>query len=378
MKKRLLLLLILLVGCQNGQPSTLKRYQRGTFDAGFDTYVELAAYAKDENAFDTTFKEMTSEFYRYNQIFDNYKTYDDALSLMAINQHAGKGAIKVDQALIDVLEFVKTMHDQGYTKFDPTMGAVLEIWHEYRTAGILANQNGDVGKTPSMTILETANLCTGWENIVIDATNSTVEITNPCTKLDLGGIAKGYAAEQVAQYLESKGTQYAIVNPGGNIRTINTRADGNPWNIAIQKPTLLQDDGNIDVLSIPESMSMVTSGDYQRAYENEDGLRLHHLIDPDTLMPTHYFRSVTVITKNSMVADFFSTQLFLIPYQQGVELIHQYNQQHPQEPLHALWIIDDETITQHEDFFTVDEVDYQISMTENLQPYSRQYQKHHD
>ncbi|HHX07356.1 MAG TPA: FAD:protein FMN transferase, partial [Erysipelothrix sp.] len=216
------------------------------------------------------------------------------------------------------------------------------------------------------------------ENIVIDATNSTIEITNPCTKLDLGGIAKGYAAEQVAQYLENKGTQYAIVNPGGNIRTINTRADGNPWNIAIQKPTFLQDDGNIDVLSIPESMSMVTSGDYQRAYENEDGLRLHHLIDPDTLMPIHYFRSVTVITKNSMVADFFSTQLFLIPYQQGVELIHQYNQQHPQEPLHALWIIDDETITQHEDFFTVDEVDYQISMTENLQPYSRQYQKHHD
>lgn len=377
MKKIFLILLIFLTGCTNNQTSALNRYQRGTFEAGFDTYVELAAYTKDEKAFTDIFKQMTEQFQHYNQIFDNFKTHETTLSLLALNQKAGQGPVEVSVELIEVMQFAKDMHEQGYTKFDPTIGAVLEIWHEYRTEGIAANQSGQPGKIPPMELLEEANLCTGWENIVIDKENQTIKITNPCTKLDLGAIAKGYAAEKVAQYLENKGLLYAIVNPGGNIRTINTRADGNPWNIAIQKPTLLQDDGNIDVISFPESMSMVTSGDYQRAYENEEGIRLHHLIDPDTLMPTHYFRSVTIITKNSMVADFFSTQLFLVSYEEGQKLIEAYNEKNPQEPLHALWIIDEESVTDHPDFFEVDEKPFKIAITENLRDYSRQYKKHH-
>ncbi len=376
MKKMLLLLLVLLMGCQTNKVE-YKRYLRGTVNAGFDTYVEMLAYTESEEEFNKHFQSMEEQLFAYNQIFDNYKTYDNQLSLMEVNKKAGQGPIKVSSDLIKVLSFSKAMYDQGYTKFNPTMGAVLKIWHDYRTDGILANQNGQPGKTPSLQELKQADQCTGWDKLIIDEDNSTIEITDACTQIDLGGIAKGYAAEQVALNLEQAGLKYGILNPGGNIRTINTRADGNPWNIAVQKPTLLKDDGNIDVISFKESMAMVTSGDYQRAYENEEGLRIHHLIDPDSLMPPHYFRSVTIMTKSSTVADFFSTVLYLTNYEDGKKLIERYNQQNPQAPLYALWVIDGESSTESSDFFEVDEKPFKVAITDNLKKHSKQYQKHH-
>ena len=191
------------------------------------------------------------------------------------------------------------------------MGSVLKLWHEARSHGL---DHPDQAQMPEMTDLESAARHTSIDAVVIDEAASTVYITDPQVQLDVGAVAKGWAAQRVAEHAPA-GMLFSI---GGNVCATGPKRENIPWVIGVRNPAGTADD-YLHTLNVTDG-SYVTSGDYQRAYV-VDGEICHHIIDPDTLMPSRYWRSVTIVCGDSGLADALSTALFLMSREEGQKLL---------------------------------------------------------
>jgi thiamine biosynthesis lipoprotein len=157
------------------------------------------------------------------------------------------------------------------------------------------------------------------ENMILDFSAGTVELTDEAMRLDLGGIAKGYATEMAARALESAGfTGYAL-SIGGNVRVVGVKYADEPWVSGIQNPDLESDSAFLAKVALKD-MSLVTSGSYQRYFEL-DGYRYHHIIHPETLRPENEFLSVSILSSDSGVADALSTAVFNMSLEDGLFFI---------------------------------------------------------
>ena len=314
----------------------LKEYSNMAFDAGFDTIYSYKEYGYDEELMRKHFDIGVELFSSYNNYFDIYNDYEGVNNLKAINDSAGKEAIKVDQEVIDLLKEAKLFYDLSDGAFDITMGAVLKVWHKYRDQGIALNEENKKGPIPSEEELEKANACKGWDKVEINEEEKTVYINDPCVSLDVGGIAKGYAAEQIGQEILKTDVEYASVNAGRNIRTLKTKPNNQPWRIGIANPS--GEDSMLIMESITEN-SFVTSGDYERYYIGEDDKLYHHIIDPKTLFPSTYYHSVSIMTLDSGAADCLSTTLFSLTVAEGKEVLKRYTEE-TGNAASAVWIMD--------------------------------------
>jgi len=314
-------------------------YSNVSTDAGFDTVFYYQEYNDDRTASETHFNEAVSLFTHYNDLFDIYNSYDGMNNLKTINDNAGIQPVKVDPDIIDMLNMAKQFYTWSEGEFDITIGSLLNVWHTYREEGIKLNEEGKKGKVPSQAELSEAAVHKGWDHVQIDADADTVYIDDSSISLDVGGIAKGYATEKIADTLEKESDIGTVaINAGGNNRTIGTKPDGADWNVRIQNP----DGGDkLIIVSEPGSKSFVTSGDYERYYEAEDGRRYHHIIDPETNFPSTYYRSVSIITKDSGAADCLSTTLFTLSMEEGQKVLDAYEKQ---TGIHAdaIWVMNEE------------------------------------
>ena len=204
------------------------------------------------------------------------------------------------------------------------MGSVLSLWHKYREEGT---------KLPSASELEAANEHTDISELIIDEKNSTVSFSDKEMLLDVGAIAKGYAAERCAEALKENGVSSYVIDLGGNLRAIGAKPDGSAWRTGIQNPDLYSDEPYAYYLNVADT-SVVTSGDYQRFYV-VDGEIYHHIINKDTLLPARYYSSVTVVTENSGLADALSTALFNMKKDEAIFLLDTL------DGVSAIWIYPD-------------------------------------
>lgn len=315
-----------------------KKYEKhsGTFFGTFDTVVQFVAYTETEEEFNRHREALESTFQELHKLFDNYNTYEGVPNLRTINDNAGKAPVHVDARLIELLKSTLEREKTLSAKTSVTSGALFQVWHKVREEVI---DNGQPAYLPDEAALQEAARHKGAEHIVIDEAAGTVFIDDPLVQIDLGAVAKGYATEYAAKKLAEEGLESGIINSGGNVRTIGKPMDERArWGIGISNPDYVLGESteeNAEVVYVADQ-SVVTSGDYQRFF-TMDGERYHHLIDPDTHWPPTHFRSVTIVTKDSGLADFLSTAVFLTDYESGRKLVESL------DGVEALWILPDGT-----------------------------------
>ena len=311
MKRILALFLILpmlLCGC-TGAGEEQKQYS-ATFLTVFDTVTTIIGRDASEEAFTAKAQAVHDELLRYHQLFDIYNEYEGLNNLKTINDHPGE-AVAVDSAVIDLLMDCRRYDELTGGRVNAAMGSVLYLWHKAREDGLNDIANAYL---PDGDALAEAAKHASWDSVVIDEENGTVTITDPKLRLDVGAIAKGWSVQRAAE----KAPEGLLISVGGNVCATGPKdASGTPWVVGVQNP----DGGEnyLHTLYLTRG-SMVTSGDYQRAYL-VDGQVYHHIIDPDTLYPGKLWRAVTVVCPDSGLADALSTALFLLPVEEGQKLL---------------------------------------------------------
>ena len=322
MKRRMLavvLLLCLLTGCGTTAAEKEVTVFEASFLTLFDTVTFIKGTAESKEAFEEKATLIHDELQRYHQFFDIYNDYEGLNNIKTVNDQAGISPVTVDPEIIALLQDCVRYYEQTGGKTNVAMGSVLRLWHDARNDGIHDPENAAL---PEMERLEEAAQYTDISGLVIDEANSTVYLSNPNLRLDVGAVAKGWSVQRVAEKLPSG----FLISVGGNVCATGPKFEDTPWVIGIQDPA---SDEYLHTLYVND-FSVVTSGDYQRAYM-VDGKMYHHIIDPETLMPAAYWRSVTVVCPDSGLADAMSTALFLLPLEQGMALAEKSNVQ-------ALWV----------------------------------------
>lgn len=303
-----LTLSMLLCGC-TGAGEEQKQYS-ATFLTVFDTVTTILGRDSSEAAFTEKAQAVHDELLRYHQLFDIYNEYEGLNNLKTVNDHPGE-AVSVDRAIVDMLLDCKAYYELTGGRVNAAMGSVLRLWHEAREDGLNDFANAYL---PDGEALAQAAEHADWDDVLIDEEKLTVTIADPGLRLDVGAIAKGWSVQRAAE----TAPEGLLISVGGNVCATGPKdSTGTPWVVGVQDP----DGGEnyLHTLYLTKG-SMVTSGDYQRAYM-VNGELYHHIIDPDTLYPGSLWRAVTVVCPDSGLADALSTALFLLPMEEGQKLL---------------------------------------------------------
>lgn len=313
--KRIICLLVtlglLLCGCTGAKPQEEKTKYNATFLTLFDTVTSIVGYADSEEEFRATAQQLHDELLEYHQLFDIYNSYDGINNLKTVNDSAGIEPVEVDARIIALLKDCKEYYALTSGKVNVAMGSVLYLWHVARNDGLNDIANAYL---PELSALEAAKAHVDIDALIIDEAASTVFLSDPDMRLDVGAIAKGWSLQRVCDNAQAG----LLISLGGNVCATGPKDEtGTPWVVGVQNP-----DGGEEYLHTiyVSGGSVVTSGDYQRTYM-VDGEFYHHIIDPETLYPSTLWRSVTIVHPDSGLADALSTALFLLPRDDGQALL---------------------------------------------------------
>lgn len=266
----------------------------------FDTVITITLYnSKDEEIMNTCFE--------YCKDFENLVSRTIPTSdISCINAAAGQ-SVEVSDTTIELLKKGIEFGKLTDGAFDITIAPLMELWD-------IKNNPGNV---PSETDINETLSHVNYKDIVIEG--NTVTLTDKLAAIDLGGIAKGYMADQLKEYLLSEGVTSAIINLGGNVLTIGEKPDGTSFNIGIQKPF---DKQNATITSVQvKDSSVVTSGSYERYFKLDDVI-YHHILNTETGYPCdNGLLSVTILSDKSVDGDALSTACFALGLDEGNKLI---------------------------------------------------------
>lgn len=322
--------------CGVALPSCQKKAERYTeysFEY-FDTVTTVIGYERDKETFDAVAADALLLLGEYHRLFTIYNRYEGLENLCTVNElkDGVHKTVTVDRRIIDMLLYAKEMYTLTGGRVNVAMGSVLSIWHDYREEGM---NDPAKAKLPPMDKLLAAAEHTDIDDLIIDEQNCTVTLLDPEMTLDVGAIAKGYAVEMVARYLEDKGISGYVINCGGNVRTVGEKPDGEGWTVGVENPDT-EASSYLAYLTL-NGQSLVTSGSYQRYYL-VNGERYHHIIHPETLMPSNEFTSVSIVCQSSAMADGLSTALFCMTLEEGMALVESL------DGVEALWVTTDGNI----------------------------------
>jgi FAD:protein FMN transferase len=269
---------------------------------GTRVYVQL--WADDPAQGNAAIAAVMTEMRRIDELMSHYKP-ESELSL--INQKAATEPVQVDAELFDLIRLSTHFSEITDGAFDITYASVGYLY------------NFPLHEHPSEDQIKDALPAVNWRNLIFDAAHHTVRFGHTGMRIDLGGIAKGYAVDRGVAVLKERGITHALVTAGGDSRLLGDRR-GRPWLVSIAHP---DDPHNPDkvVTRIPLSDAAVsTSGDYER-YFDEDGIRYHHIIDPHTGHSATKVRSATVIGPTATQTDGLSKTAFVLGPEKALEII---------------------------------------------------------
>lgn len=309
----ILLCFLMLVSPMSAEQN-YQKYTHTFFDC-FDTVITFIAYSKNQEEFNSCANMVEESFRYYHKIFDAYNEYEGINNLCTLNKKAYEEDVKVPEELFELIKYMKNVEPFLKQSVNIALGEVLELWHTAREVSISNKENAYI---PSEDKLIDASKSNRIDDIVLN-NNGTIRFLNKNLRINLGAIAKGWATEKVAKHIEANGFSSFIINAGGNVRCSGSPKDSRKaWGLMIKDP-LASSNKSAEVLFL-QNLSTVTSGDYER-YFTYKGENYHHIISPKTLMPSRNMHSVTIITKDSGLADLLSTTLFLMSYEEGKKFI---------------------------------------------------------
>ena len=249
-------------------------------------------------------------------ILINY--FSDESELSEINRSAGIKPVKVSKETLELINIAVHTSEITDGAFDPSIAPLIKLWDFSRQ-----NKKPSV---PAGNYIRNAMRHVDYKKIQINDITSEVYLEEKGMEIDLGGIAKGYAADKAVDAIKRKGIRSALVAVAGDIRGFGMNSTGKPWKVGIQDPrpeTESEKPWEDIIASLRlEDRAISTSGDYQRFFF-QNGKRYHHILDRETGYPAETdLISATVIAPEGYVADGLSTAVFVLGAKEGLELIN--------------------------------------------------------
>jgi FAD:protein FMN transferase len=274
---------ILLPSCRQGKPEVRKQTR-----LMMDTYVTVSAFGpgpKAEAGLDST-------FVRLEQISHKFNHLDSTSPIHAFNE---RNVPITDPEIIHVLKAAQRISVLSGGAFDITVEPLVRLWGFYDGCPALPQQRQ----------IDSCLKFVGYENLVVDSGRVTKR--NPETRIDLGGIAKGFGLAEAARVLRQAGVDSALIDLGGDVYAIG-RKGNEQWKVGIRNP---RGDGVVGVVAL-HNLAAVTSGDYERFFFGPDSVRYCHILNPHTGWPARGFCSTTVLMRDPLLAQGFSKVLFIL------------------------------------------------------------------
>ena len=273
------------------------------------TAIRVELWHDDAAAGSAAIAAVFDEMRRIDALWSPYKP-DSELS--RVNRDAAQQAVEVSAELIELLAQARAMSERTQGAFDITYASVGYLY-DYRHQ-----------QRPDDTTVANLLPAIDYRHVIADPERRTVRFTQAGVRIDLGGIAKGYAVDRCSELLRARGIVHATVSAGGDSRMIGSRnvdataqTQARPWMVGVRDP---RRDGEFAAVIPLLDSAVSTSGDYER-YFDADGKRFHHIIDPDTGRSANGVRSATIIGPDATTTDALSTSVFVLGVQKGMALI---------------------------------------------------------
>ncbi len=291
-------ILILLAGCGSSNFSPVSTTE---FYLGTTCTVTLYEPSPDET--------VRKVFSRIGEIHDRMTLGSDSSELVAVNRAAGDHPVRVSEDTFEVVREGLAYSGLSGGAFDITIAPLVKLW------GI----GSDNARVPEPGEIASVLPLVDYRDVSLDESGRSIFLSRSGMGIDLGAIAKGYAADEAVRILKEAGVGSAIVDFGGNIYTVGEKPDGSLWRIGIQNP--FGSRGTYaGILKIP-SRAVVTSGIYERFFIEND-VRFHHILDTATGYPVdNPIASVSIVTGIAMDADALSTTVFSLGIEEGYRLV---------------------------------------------------------
>lgn len=249
----------------------------------------------------SVYDEIKQEILRINDVFSRTA---EGSELYALNRDKTIIASEEFYALVEKAVSMAKLSDGA---FDPAIGGITALW----------NIATDHPRVPSQEEIDQVDR--SWQEIVMDPAKRRITIPKNMD-VDLGGIAKGYAADRAHEIMEKRGVVRGIINLGGNVYAIGSKENGDLWKIGLRDPN--GEEGSVFIVVHLADRAVVTSGGYERFFV-QDGKTYQHILDPKTGWPAESdLLSSSIIGTDSTVCDALSTAVYVLGSEKGLALIN--------------------------------------------------------
>jgi thiamine biosynthesis lipoprotein len=267
------------------------------------TLVTITAVAKNEAVAQAAATAGFAEIHRLEELLS---TWIPASELSRVNTSAGVRPVSVSPETLAVVQNALQVAEMTNGGFNIAIGPAVDAWN------VIGSQ-----RIPTESELDELRPFVNLQAVHADVRAQTIFLEKSGMRIDVGGIGKGYAADQAAEALRKAGAVAGVVALSGDIKTFGRLPDEKLFPIGIQHP---RQDGSVLVWIDLQDEAISTAGDYERFFER-DGVRYHHILDPRTLQPARGCQSVTVIAREGVWADGLDTGIFVMGAELGMRLV---------------------------------------------------------